>query len=157
MFLKNSQVLALFFLTLTLTGHPVLAIEWSDPEWRERGCHVDLEGTWKAETASPLAGQKIEFHKDGTLLVIQSGRDLALKFKGDLKAGNRRFIDLEIMSDSKNPYPALIKVRPHIGPEADTSPSSPEGRCRIKLFRYENQKRAKQNREHSWDIYYAVK
>lgn len=156
MFLKTSQLSALFFFTLALSVQPVFAINWNDLEWSGRGCPVSLEGVWKAETMSSLAGQEIEFHKDGTLLVIQSGRDLKLKFKGDLKAGNQRFINLEIMSDIKNSYPTLIKIRPHLGPDKGASNSSPEGRCRIKLFRYENQKRAKQNREHSWDIYYAA-
>ncbi len=157
MFLKISQLPVSIFFTLALTTQPVFAIDWNDPEWSGRGCPVSLEGTWKAETTSSLAGQEIEFHDDGTLLLIRSGKDLKLKFKGDLKAGNQRFINLEVMSDIKNPYPALIKFRPHLGPEAGASNHSPKGRCRIKLFRYENQKRAKQNREHSWDIYYAVK
>lgn len=105
-----------------------------------------------------LSGREgIEFRKDGTLLIVRSGRDLKLKFKGDLIAGNRRFIDLDIISGTKEPYPAIMKIRPHLGPENGPQGSSPEERCRIKLFRYENQKRARQNREHSWDIFYFFK
>ncbi|QPJ62022.1 MAG: hypothetical protein G3M70_09105 [Candidatus Nitronauta litoralis] len=157
MFLKISQKLASVLIFLILPYQSAWALDWNDPEWGKRGCPLGLEGVWKAETTSSLEEKELEFRKDGTLLIVRSGRDLKLKFKGDLIAGNRRFIDLDIISGTKEPYPAIMKIRPHLGPENGPQGSSPEERCRIKLFRYENQKRARQNREHSWDIFYFFK
>ncbi len=144
----------LFFHTVlfALAG-PSWALDWNDSEWKKRGCPDGLAGVWKAETPSPLAGQEMEFREDNTLLIVRSGRDLELSFTGDLKAGNRRFIDLEIKSGAGETYPRFLRIRPHLGPAKNSTASLED--CRIKLFRYENAVRAKQNREHSWDIFHV--
>lgn len=157
MFLKFSRNLTSVLIFLVLPGPSALALDWNDPEWNKSGCPGGLEGVWKAETKSTTGEKELEFRKDGTLLIVRSGRDLNLKFKGDLMAGNRRYIDLKIISSTEKPYPTLLKVRPHLGPDRNSPASSPDGRCRVKLFRYENQKRANQKREHSWDIFYFFK
>lgn len=120
-------------------------LEWSDAAWRDGGCPQGIEGTWVAESRSPLSGQEIEFRRDGTLLVVRSGRDLVLPVSGGMKPGEGPFVEMKIESGGSG-YPPFIKIRPHLVSARDVS-------CQIKLFRYENAARTRQNRELSWDIY----
>lgn len=126
----------------------VRALDWSDAEWKKQGCPDSVEGVWRAESESALAGQEIEFRPDGTLLIVRSGRDRVLRFEGEMQSGEDRFVELKVKDDGGG-YPPVIKIRPHLVSARDAS-------CQIKLFRYESAARARQNRESSWDIYRRV-
>ena len=148
---KRSLVVA--FLTLTTSTNPAWALDWHDPEWTGAGCPSKLSGDWFPSTASPYAGEKIEFKSNGAALSSNKNGSVIFTFLQNSK--NEQYFNLKRVSGTASPFPVYLKIRPHIAVQ-----SISEGKkytlCKIKVFSFESEQKAQRMSYLSWDTYSTI-
>ena len=136
------------------TSSSAWALGWHDTEWTGLGCPSKLSGDWVPLTDSPYAGVKIEFKSDGAALSSKENNRVFFSFfPNSMK--DEKFISLQRVSEDSAFLPRVLKIRPHLAIQSD-SKGKKYTLCKIKVFLFESEQKAKQMSYMSWDIYSTI-
>ncbi len=151
---KFTYFIILFFLILTTDKS--LALSWKDAEWKSNGCSKNPFGIWKLRTDANKKPETLIVGKKGFTILIKANTSKKILFKTNHIKNNSFYFELKDEDLPQGNYQSpFLKIRPH-KVQTNSGMNFSKGtrtKCFIKVFQYETQKDAYNDKYKSWNIY----